>query len=100
MDPKKMVVLLSRKLSLYTINLVFRKGLNMSTPSVPDQAEIVELERRYDAPREVALVVLLAPQRVGPYLAARHEAVAQVFAERRAELLAQLELPLPLQNLY
>ena len=45
-------------------------------------------------------MVLVAPQSVRPYLVARHEAVAQVFAERRGELLAQLKLPLPLQNLY
>ena len=45
-------------------------------------------------------MVLDALQRVRTYLAARHEAVAQIFAEGRGKLFAQPEFPLPLQNLY
>ena len=44
--------------------------------------------------------MLVAPQRVRTYLAARHEAVAQIFAKGRGKLFAQPEFPLPLQNLY
>ena len=66
----------------------------------PDQSQVVELEGGDDAPRKVRLMLLLASHRVGPYRVARLEAVAQVFAEGRGELLAQPELPLPLQDLY
>ena len=66
----------------------------------PDQSQVVELEGGDDAPREVLLMLLFAPHLVGAYHVARLDAVAQVFAERRSELLAQLELPLPLQDLY
>ena len=45
-------------------------------------------------------MVLLALQRVWPYLAAGHEAVAQILAECRGEFFSQFEFPLPLQNLY
>ena len=45
-------------------------------------------------------MMLVAPQRVRTYLAARHEAVAQIFAKGRGKLFAQPEFPLPLQNLY
>ena len=66
----------------------------------PDQSQVVELEGGDDAPREVLLMLLLAPHRVEAYHVARLDAVAQVFAESRSELLTQLELPLPLQDLY
>ena len=66
----------------------------------PDQSQVVELEGGDDAPREVLLMLLLASHSVGAYHDARLDAVAQVFAECGCELLPQLELPLPLQDLY
>ena len=66
----------------------------------PDQSQVVELEGGDNAPREVLLMLLFAPHGVEAYPVARLDTFAQVFTERRSELLAQLELPLPLQDLY
>ena len=66
----------------------------------PDDAQLVELKGCGDPPLRPLLVVLLAAEDVGPGEADGHEAVAEVAPERRPELLAQAEPPVPLQNVH